>query len=261
MATSEEVAQLRQTVEALQKEVTRLNDQEEIRKLQYTYGYYLDKCLYEEVVELFSDSPDTYAQFLGGRFNGKAGVRRLYVGRFARLFVGGRNGPVHGFLLDHPQLQAIVSVDYTQQPPRAKCRARSMMQAGVHVSQAGIHPRGVTQWWEGGVYENEYIRDGPGGTWRILRLRYNPFWHGDVEHGWAYKVAGFVPFLSTKYPEDPSGPDEVTPEEQRMLWPDTRVVPFHYRHPITGEAVKEEDLRAPVYGTDVKLAKPALNLE
>lgn len=24
-------------------------DQEDIRKLQYTYGYYLDKCLYKEV--------------------------------------------------------------------------------------------------------------------------------------------------------------------------------------------------------------------
>lgn len=79
-----------------------------------------------------------------------------------------------------PRLQGIIDVDYSQQqnpgaappaPPRAKARFRSLMQAGVHASQAGIHPRGATQWWEGGVYENEYIRDGPGGTWRILRLR------------------------------------------------------------------------------------------
>lgn len=270
MATSEEVAQLRQTVEALQQQVTRLTDQEEIRKLQYKYGYYLDKCLYEEVLALFSDSPDTCAQFLGARFNGKAGVKRLYIGRFARNFAGGRNGPIHGFLLEHPQIQGIIDVDYSQQqnpgaappaPPRAKARFRSLMQAGVHASQAGIHPRGATQWWEGGVYENEYIRDGPGGTWRILRLRYNPFWHADFEHGWAYKVAGFVPFLTNKYPDDPSGPDEVFPEEQRMMWPDTRVVPFHYNHPVTGEPVKEDDMRAPVYGTDVKLSKPALKLE
>jgi len=26
-------------------------DQDEIRKLQYKYGYYLDKCLYKEVFE------------------------------------------------------------------------------------------------------------------------------------------------------------------------------------------------------------------
>ena len=66
---SSEVAELKQLVKSLQKEVTRLSgssrqhvycasllaltnsrlDQEEIRKLQYKYGYYLDKCLYKEV--------------------------------------------------------------------------------------------------------------------------------------------------------------------------------------------------------------------
>jgi len=29
-------------------------DQEDIRKLQYTYGYYLDKCLYKEVIRTTS---------------------------------------------------------------------------------------------------------------------------------------------------------------------------------------------------------------
>ena len=64
-----EIEQLRATVEKLQSQVVRLSggaeptitrayemltphpDQEDIRKLQYTYGYYLDKCLYKEVGE------------------------------------------------------------------------------------------------------------------------------------------------------------------------------------------------------------------
>jgi hypothetical protein len=46
-----------------------------------------------------------------------------------------------------------------------------------------------------------------------------------------------------------------------MLWPDTRVVPFHYPHPVTGEMVKEDDLRAPEYGKDPSTALPALTLE
>jgi hypothetical protein len=69
---SSEIEQLRAIVEKLQAEVTRLSgkylvsyrlgsvpclangtaDQEDIRKLQYTYGYYLDKCLYKEVCRL-----------------------------------------------------------------------------------------------------------------------------------------------------------------------------------------------------------------
>ncbi len=215
-----------------------------------------------QVAELFSDSPDAYVQFLGGRYRTKEGIKRLYVGRFSTFFAGGRNGPVHGFLLDHPQMQGVVDID--ESGTRACGRFRSMMQAGIHVSQASTHPRGVTQWWEGGTYENEYIKEElPDGrqAWRIFRLRYFPFWHADFEHGWAYKVHGFVPFPTKDFPEDPMGPDQLFDPELRAMWPDTRVVPFHYAHPITGEQVLEDDLRAPVYGGDAASAKPALKIE
>ncbi|KAL1898482.1 hypothetical protein Sste5346_003385 [Sporothrix stenoceras] len=257
---ADEVAQLKQTVEALQKQVTRLDDQEQIKKLQYTYGYYLDKCLYKEVTDLFAENEETYVQFLGGRYLRKEGVKRLYLQRFGGFFVGGRNGPVHGFLLDHPQMQGIVDVDYStvDGQPRAQARFRSLMQAGVHISQADRHPRGFTQWFEGGIYENEYIKEN--GVWKILHLRYFPFWHGDVEHGWGYKVSGFVPFPTKSFPEDPMGPDEIVAADQRMLWPDCRVVPFHYTHPITGEQVDAVDMQAPLYGGDAKDALPALKL-
>jgi hypothetical protein len=48
--------------------------------------------------------------------------------------------------------------------------------------------------------------------------------------------------------------------EQKMLWPDTRVVPFHYPHPVTGKHVAEDDLRAPHYGQDVSTSDPPLSL-
>ncbi|KAL2682357.1 hypothetical protein Neosp_006807 [[Neocosmospora] mangrovei] len=260
---ADEISELKRTVEVLRNEVTRLSDQEEIRKLQYKYGYYLDKCLYEEVVELFSTSPEAYVQFLGGRYLTKEGVKRLYVDRFSKGFVQ-RNGPVHGFLLDHPQMQGIVDVEYGTRSDGtvalAKGRFRSLMQAGVHISQAEKHPRGFCQWFEGGIYENEYVKEADG-KWRILRLRYFPFWHGDVEDGWSKKTSGFVPFPKKTFPEDPTGPDEVVSADQQMLWPDTRVVPFHYQHPITGQQVKDEDMQAPAFGEPAKDALPALKLE
>ncbi len=214
------------------------------------------------MAKLYSSDPDSYVQFLGGRYRGPEGIDRLYLKRFGKSFVGGRNGPVHGFLLDHPQMQGIIDVDYSAADgrPRANARFRSLMQAGVHISQADRHPRGFTQWFEGGVYENEYIKEADG-VWRILRLRYFPFWHGDVEHGWGYKVAGFVPFPKIAFPEDPLGPDDIVADDQRMLWPDCRVVPFHYTHPVTGEQVRDEDLQAPLYGEPATHAPPALKLE
>src|SRR4029077_12554487 len=53
-----------------------LQDQQAIRRLQHAYGYYFDKCLYDEVVELFTEDPEVH--FGAGVYRGKAGARRLY---------------------------------------------------------------------------------------------------------------------------------------------------------------------------------------
>jgi carotenoid cleavage dioxygenase len=60
--------------------------------------------------------------------------------------------------------------------------------------QAGLHELALTtdktsrdhvprQWWEGGIYENRYVKED--GKWRILVLNYHPLWHGTFEEGWA----------------------------------------------------------------------------
>jgi len=251
-----EVAELKKLVESLSKEVTRLSDENEIKKLHFKYGYYLDKCLYQEVVDLYADHPDTFVEFIGGRYRKKEGVHRLYVGRFAKAFVDGRNGPVHGFLLDHAQMQDVINI--TGDGTRACGRFRALMSAGTHKSIAETHPRGFIQWWEGGLYENEYIKED--GVWKIFKLKYFPFWHADFARGWSNKEIGeFIPFDIQTYPENPTGPNEIV--EQLMLWPDTRVVPFHYPHPVTGKQVKEDDLRAPAFGEDVSTSLPALTLK
>jgi hypothetical protein len=40
------IAELEKKIEALTKHVTRLDDVQEIRKVQHKYGYYIDKCLF-----------------------------------------------------------------------------------------------------------------------------------------------------------------------------------------------------------------------
>lgn len=44
-----ELAELKEQVALLQKEVSRISDEAEVRKVHFKYGYYLDKCLYNEV--------------------------------------------------------------------------------------------------------------------------------------------------------------------------------------------------------------------
>ena len=231
MSSDKKIHALEKKVEQLSHELGMLQDQQAIRKLHYAYGYYLDKCIYDEVVELFAK--DCEVRFMRGVFKGKAGARRLYIGRFGKTFTGGKNRPIFGFLLDHPQMQDII--DVAPDRKTAKGRFRCIMQAGVHETAAGAADSGFLprQWWEGGLYENEYVKEK--GVWKIKLLNYRPVYHATFEHGWTYTKPNFVPFFSKKdlYPKNPVGPNAI--DNKAVLWPDTDVLPFHYPNPVTGK--------------------------
>ena len=226
--TADDFNALRNQVERLSAQLGVLQDANAIRKLQFAYGYYLDKCLYEEVVDLFADSGAVH--FMGGVFKGKAGLRRLYIDRFRKNFTGGHNGPMYGFLLDHLQLQDIVDVAPDRRT--ALGRFRYLMQAGVHDSNTKAPATLPKQWWEGGIYENRYVRED--GVWKIQDLNCHCLYHGVYDKGWAHTPPNFVPSFSRTFPEDPVGPDALE-KPTPLLWPETAVVPYHYAHPVTGK--------------------------
>lgn len=226
---------LEQRIEELSKRLGVLEDVHAIRRLQHAYGYYLDKCLYEEVAGLFAET--CAAHFFGGVFRGRAGVRRLYIDRFQKNFTGGKDGPMRGFLLDHPVMQDIV--DVAPDRKTAKGRFRVVMQAGQHESAdlpTSVKARLPQQWWEGGVYENEYVSEN--GVWKIQVLNYRLVWNADYETGWAHTRPRYVAFFTETYPRDPTGPDEIE-QVPPVLWPDTEVLPFHYPNPGTGKPWKK----------------------
>jgi carotenoid cleavage dioxygenase len=214
----------------MERRLTIREDELDIRKLQHLYGYLIDKCLYNETIDLFTE--DGEVRFFGGVWKGKSGARRLYVERFQARFTYSNNGPIDGFLLEHPQLQDIVDI----QPDgvTALVRARSMMQAGRHKDYEGDAPHlKARQWWEGGIYENTYKK--VNGKWHIHILNYMPQWHADFETGWAHTPPEYVPFPKVTYPTDPTGPDELITDH--WLWPTHKLMPFHMPHPITGEEI------------------------
>ena len=224
---AEQILALQLQVEKLTDRVGMLEDVHAIRRLQHAYGYFIDKCMYDETVDLFAEASEV--RFMGGIFRGKAGARRLYCDRFRKNFTGGHNGPVYGYLLDHPQMQDIIDVA----PDRgsALARFRCVMQAGRHEKAEGQ----TKQWFEGGLYENTYVKQE--GIWKIKVLNYRPVWHATFEEGWAHTPPNFVPFFSVLWPKDPVGPDELI-QPTPVLWPDTDVLPFHYTHPVTGRPIE-----------------------
>jgi SnoaL-like domain len=243
-----DIAALAARVDKLEHELGIQQDIHQIRRVQYTYGYFIDKSQYDEVVDLFSDDAEVW--FLGGVYKGKAGVRRLYLERFRAIFTQGHNGPRYGWLLDHPQLQMVI--DVADDRLSATVRGRSMMQAGTHETAetaisllegatAELTRRVRRSWWEGGVYDNRYVRDN--GVWKISRIGYFPFWHGTFEAGWEKIPVDYIPTPSVCYPEDPLGPDYILSPQPR-LWPATDIVPFPYNHPVTGQPIVCDNSRA-----------------
>ena len=218
---------------ALANRAGMLEDVNAIRKLQYSYGYFMDKGLYDEVVDLFAD--DGELRFMGGIFRGKEGVRRLYCGRLRPAFTG-RNGPAYGLLADHMQLQDVI--DVAPDRKTAKARARAFLQAGSHETKPEINAHLPLQWWEAGLYENDYVNEG--GVWKVKVMNYNLAWQGDFEKGWSRQAPYEGSFWPKTYPEDPFGPDEVS-AEQTPFWPNTGVVPFHSPPPVTGKPIKAAD--------------------
>jgi SnoaL-like domain len=228
MAGDDRIQALEKRVDELTNKLGMVEDHLAIRKLQHAYSYFIDKCMYDEAVDLFSERGETY--FLGGVFKGKAGVRRLYCGRLREKFAGGKNGPTHGLLLDHLTLQDVINVA----PDRmsAKGRFRCFMQGGSHESVPQINEA----FWEGGVYENTYLRED--GVWKIGVLDYHAFYYAPYDKGWGKVKAGYaVPAFSVTFPQDPQGPDELT-SKRAIFWPETDVIPFHYPHPVTGKPIK-----------------------
>ena len=227
MADVDALAALAQKVEQLTRQVSALEDTHAVKCLHYKYGYYVDKCLYDEAVELFSDEGSV--RFLNGLYRGRAGARRLYCDWFRKFFTKGHNGPVRGFLLDHLLMQDVV--DVAPDGVTAKGRFRCVLQGGCHESLREPIPNLPKQFWEAGIYENEYIKEH--GVWKIKLLHYHLLWQADYDEGWARSGVHLSAFTKT-YPQDPHGPDELVASMPKA-WPETDVVPFHYPHPVTGK--------------------------
>ncbi len=113
------IAALEAQVAALADRIGIAEDIQAIRTLQFAYGYFMDKCMFAEIVDLFAD--DAELHFMGGVFRGKAGARRLYGGASKMRRTRAR------LLFEHVMAQDIVHVAPDRKTAegrfRTSCRA------------------------------------------------------------------------------------------------------------------------------------------
>ena len=204
-------AGLKDQVDQLSNQLGIHKDINAIRALHQTYESYLDRRMYEEVVNMFTDHGQVL--FNGSVFIGKKkGVRRLYCDHFRAGFTGKKIEPAPGFELDPSQLQDMVAVA----PDRKSAQARFAysLQVGAPiisdlqlVEMARLQGQGTIKWWEGGTYEVSYVKEGD--SWKIKWLEYRVIAKANYAPGRSHAKPIDVPAFSKTYPADPTGPDKL----------------------------------------------------
>jgi ketosteroid isomerase-like protein len=194
-------------VAQLKWQVDRLDDQHQIEVLQRTYGYYVDKNLWKQIADLYTEDGTL-----------EIGGRGVFVGRGRVLeYLQWLGKPQHGKLYDHTQIQPIV--DVSPDGLVAKGRWRALVFGGALNATSVIGDC---------IYENEYRKED--GVWKISKLHAYFEMYSNLEQGWEN-------FATPNTHPEKSLPPDLPPTTVYEMYPGTLVAPLHYENPVTGKPV------------------------
>lgn len=216
--TVQRISALRVRLAELDQQAQLLEHASAVKRLQRAYGFYVDKGLWDDVADLFSnDASIEYAN--EGVYLGKPRIRE-YLHRLG----GGRIGLADGQLNEHMQLQPVITVAADGQS--AKGRWRTVIMTGDYGKSAN---------WGEGVYENEYVNDG--GIWKISKLHWYVTFVAPYELGWT-KVE---PMERLVAPFTADFPPDLPPTEDYKPFPGVYFPPFHWAPTLADELVRQVD--------------------
>lgn len=191
-------------LDALDARITRLEDMNQIERLQRVYGYFVDKSQWLQLSELFTD--DATLEIGGkGLFLGKPRVLEYMQTAF------GPDGTKEGMLANHMQFQSIPDVSPDGKTGWIRSRAYVMSIGG----------------WGLPLYENQYRKEN--GVWKISRLT-GPFTMYSSWDGWGKNA------LNNTWPDKFDPPPDLPPSTVYLTYPAYYIIPFHYPNPVTGKA-------------------------
>jgi hypothetical protein len=205
-------------IAALTLRVEKLEGNRAVKKLQRAFGYYVDRGLWGEAADLFTDDGSI-----------EIGIDGVYVGKdrireYLKRLHGGQDGLVYGQLNEWVTLQpAIVVADDGRS---ATARWRDLGMLGQYKKHAE---------WRDGIYENTYEK-GADGIWRIRTLHLYVNFVVPYEKGWARLKPGEGLVRSQASIDFP--PDR-PPTATYQPYPAVQVPPFRAPNPVTGKPVRE----------------------
>jgi hypothetical protein len=168
-----------QSLASLEQRIDALNDEDAVRNVQHAYGYYVDRKMWDDIVDLFA--ADSAVEINGvATFRGRDGVRRA----MERM---GSAGLRHGELNDRPLFDTIVRI----LPGGSEAISR-----GIELGLLGEADKG-TAYWELAVFRNRFVKEG--GLWKLKELRLYPIMRADYFKGWGSEAV--LKQASTLLPE------------------------------------------------------------
>jgi hypothetical protein len=203
-------------ITALTERVEKLEGTRAIKKLQRAFGFYVDRGLWGEAADLFTDNGSI-----------EIGIDGVYVGKgrieeYLRRLHGGQEGLIYGQLNEWITLQPAIDIATDGNSGTARWRDQGML--GQYKKHAE---------WRDGTYENTYVKEG--GVWKINALHLYVNFVAPYEKGWARLKPGeglVQSEVSKAFPADRP------PSAQYKPFPETQVPPFQARNPVTGKPVK-----------------------
>lgn len=207
-----DIAALSDRLSELESRAERLKDINAIKRLQRSYGYYVDNAMWDEVVDLLADDC-TFEIALDGVYKGKESIRK-----YLYALSGGQPGLPAGVINEHLQLQPVI--DVASDGRTAKGRWRALIMSGTWGERAT---------WGEGPYENAYVKEE--GIWKIKSTHWYETLIVPYEGGWAEERKNLHDgkFVSDKIPPD------APPSEKYDVWPGVYLPPYHYKNPVTGK--------------------------
>jgi len=203
-------------IDALTARVEKLEGTRAIKKLQRAFGFYVDRGLWGEAADLFTEN-GTIEIGIDGVYVGKARIRE-----YLRRLHGGQEGLIYGQLNEWVTLQPAVFISPDGRHATARWRDLGML--GQYKQHAE---------WRDGIYENTYVKED--GIWKIESLHLYVNFVAPYEKGWARLKPGtglVQSEASRTFPPD-RGPTVSYPP-----FPEPYVPPFQAPHPVTGKPVR-----------------------
>ena len=203
-------------IDGLTLRVEKLEAVRAIKKLQRAFGYYVDRGLWGEARDLFTDDGTI-----------EIGLDGVYVGQqhihdYLEKLGGGQPGLIYGQLNEFVTLQPLI--DIAPDGMSAKARWRDLGMLGQYHKWAA---------WRDGIYENTYVKQG--GIWKIQSLHLYVNFQAPYAEGWARLKPGEGLKRSQASLDMP--PDRPTTVVYKPF-PDVFVPPFHGPNPVTGKPVE-----------------------